>query len=71
MASVRSDVDADGLAVHVGPHAVYAAIQEFGGSAGRYHSTWIPPRSYVWPAWEERQAEILDQAAVIIFGGLA
>ena len=32
---------------HSGPHGiVYAAIQNFGGTAGRHHASHLPPRPY-------------------------
>lgn len=38
---------------HSGPHGVvYAAIQNFGGAAGRDHASHLPPRPYTLKPWD-------------------
>jgi phage gpG-like protein len=50
MGSVRASPASGGGSVwraHAGPRGiVYAAIQNFGGDAGRHHATHLPPRPY-------------------------
>lgn len=59
--------NADSTTMVVGPNKVYAAIQEFGGQAGRNHKTRIPGRPYVKPAWDNNADELLDEFEQIIF----
>lgn len=49
----------------VGGTAVYARIQELGGWAGRNHASYLPPRPYLKPAYDELIAsgEVMEQAA--------
>lgn len=44
----------------VGPHKVYASINEFGGMAGRGRKVRIPARPYVWPAYKKTRKKIVD-----------
>jgi len=61
--SVHFKLESNGLTVHVGPGGAarkYAAIHEFGGMAGRGHSTYIPARPYVFTAWKKKQREVMS-----------
>ena len=53
----------------VGPNVAYAAIQEFGGRAGRRYAATIPPRPYVWPAWEKRKDDVLNEISKAVMRG--
>jgi phage virion morphogenesis protein len=46
MQSITHHVSSDN-ALEVGSNVVYAAIHQFGGDTGRYHSAHIPPRPYL------------------------
>ena len=50
-----------------GATAVYARIQELGGYAGRDHASYLPPRPYLKPAYDDLVAsgEATEQAAAI------
>lgn len=50
----------DSMEMAVGPNTVYAAIQEYGGNAGRNRTTRIPGRPYVGPAWSNNADSLLD-----------
>lgn len=47
-----------GLSQRIGSNLVYAAIQEFGGLAGRGHSSRIPAKRYFRRAIEQKQGKI-------------
>lgn len=70
-ASVTSQVGSDGMSVRIGPNTVYAAIQEFGGTAGRGGSAVIPARPYMWPAFEVNHDKIVDTLREEIMRGVA
>ena len=59
--SVTWDVDVPKKILRVGPNMIYAAIHEFGGRAGRHLSAYIPPRPYVWPAWQKKKDRVVDE----------
>lgn len=52
-------------AAEVGTDLVYAAIQEFGGAAGRGHTSIIPAHPYMRPALDENREKIAEDAAVL------
>jgi hypothetical protein len=55
---------AGGIEMRVGPGGFaekYAAIQEFGGLAGRNHATRIPARPYMGPTLDENLKEAIRQ----------
>lgn len=60
--AITSAVDSAELSVQTGPggKVPYAAIHEFGGKAGRHHTTMIPARPYIAPAWEAKKTEAVD-----------
>lgn len=71
--SVSAKMDADGMAVRIGPGGLaspYAAIQEFGGKAGRNLATTIPARPYVRPAWEQQKDTIIAKIQAELVAGL-
>ena len=48
--------------VEIGPGGMasaYAAIQEFGGTAGKNHNVVIPPRPYVGPSYDEKKSDAI------------
>lgn len=72
--TLRRSVDFKMLGDHgveVGPGGYatpYAAIQEFGGNAGRAGKTKIPARPYVKPAWEANKDDVIKQINDTIMG---
>ncbi len=49
----------NGPGVKIGPNTAYAAINEFGGKAGKGGKTTIPARPYVFPAWDKLKEKML------------
>jgi phage gpG-like protein len=60
--------DGDAIYIKIGSDVKYAAIQEYGGFAGRRgpfkkkggHRTWIPPRPYLRPTMNDLEKQLPD-----------
>lgn len=54
------------ISATMSPDTPYARIQEYGGNAGRGHKSYIPPRPYLQPAFNDASGELMSalQSAV-------
>ncbi len=66
--SLEISGDVDSLYIKIGSDVKYAAIQEYGGFAGRRgpfkkkggHRAWIPPRPYLRPTMHDLEKQLPD-----------
>lgn len=56
----RLETSADGVQLTFGTTVPYAAINEYGGNAGRKHSATIPGRPYMGPAMQTERDGVIN-----------
>lgn len=50
----------------IGTNLVYAAIQEYGGRAGRNHTSVIPPHPYLRPAFDNNVDKVKEKISKVL-----
>lgn len=63
---IESRTSGQGAVAEVGPHVIYARIQEFGGHTGRGHKTYINGKHYLERAVEAKHGQVISVMGDVI-----
>ena len=63
---IESRKTASGAEAEIGPHVIYARIQEFGGNTGRGHRTYIKGKHYLEKTVNERRQKAIEVMAATL-----